>query len=364
MSTLDLFVREVEQTIASGDPERRSRTLRQLTELFVEQASKLKDDHVSIFDEVIIRLAREVDAKARMELAARLADIGNAPVSVVKDLAYDIDLAVAEPVLERSIRLTEDDLLTISGEREQGHLLAVSRRRTLSERVADVLVKRGDQRVVQTVAQNEGAQLSEGTLANLLQKALGDNDLRSVLLKRLDLPAEAPLVLPAPESKEAKTLNPEVTAEMRRMEAALAKLMVCMTNPSASSGRDISLALERLARNAKGKAIEEVRVANWIKWEKIDDALAALAHNADLAAATVVRAYETPAHEPLLLVVRAARFSWNTFKLLLTARDGKVPADVVKISFEGFQQLSVADAQQLGKMMASREAHSAINAAA
>jgi uncharacterized protein (DUF2336 family) len=361
-----LFVREVEQTIASGDPERRSRTLRQLTELFVEQASKLKDDHVSVFDEVIIRLAREVDAKARMELAARLADIGNAPVSVVKDLAYDIDLAVAEPVLERSIRLTEDDLLTISGEREQGHLLAVSRRRTLSERVADVLVKRGDQRVVQTVAQNEGAQLSEGTLASLLQKALGDNDLRSVLLKRLDLPAEAPLVLanPAPESKEAKTSNPEVTAEMRRMEAALTKLMACMTNPSAPSGRDISPALERLARNAKGKAIEEVRVANWIKGEKIDDALAALAHNADVAAATVVMAYETPAYEPLLLVVRAARFSWNTFKLLLTARDGKVPADVVKISFEGFQQLSVADAQQLGKMMASREAHSATNAAA
>jgi hypothetical protein len=41
-----------------------------------------------------------------------------------------------------------------------------------------------------------------------------------------------------------------------------------------------------------------------------------------------------------------------------------VPADVVKISFEGFQQLSVADAQQLGKMMASREPQSATNAAA
>jgi len=115
MSRLNAFVSEVEQTIASGDLERRSRALRQLTELFVEQASKLKDDHVSIFDEVIIRLAREVDAKARVELAARLADIGNAPVGVVKDLAYDIDIAVAEPVLERSVRLTEDDLLTISG---------------------------------------------------------------------------------------------------------------------------------------------------------------------------------------------------------------------------------------------------------
>ena len=367
MSRLNAFVSEVEQTIASGDLERRSRALRQLTELFVEQASKLKDDHVSIFDEVIIRLAREVDAKARVELAARLADIGNAPVGVVKDLAYDIDIAVAEPVLERSVRLTGDDLLTISGEREQDHLLAVSRRRTLSERVADVLVKRGDQRVVQTVAQNEGAHFSEGTLASLVQKALGDNDLRSVLLKRLDLPEEPLRLLgePVEEPKETKKPSPEVTAEMRRMEAALAKLMACMTDPSVPSGRDITPALDRLARTAKGKPIEEVRVANWIKAEKIDEALAALAHNGDLVPATVVRAYETSAYEPLLLVVRAARYSWNTFKLLLSARDGKVlPADVVKTSFESFQQVSVADAQHLAGLIASREAQAATTAAA
>src|SRR5215212_7037695 len=188
MSRLNAFVSEVEQTIASGDLERRSRALRQLTELFVEQASKLKDDHVSIFDEVILRLAREVDAKARIALSARLADIGNAPVGVVKDLAHDSNVSVAEPVLQRSLRLSEDDLLEVADSRDQGHLLAVSRRRTLSERVADVLVKRGDQTVVRTVAQNEGAKLSEGTLASLAQKALGDNSLRSLLLKRLDMP--------------------------------------------------------------------------------------------------------------------------------------------------------------------------------
>jgi DNA recombination-dependent growth factor C len=81
--------------------------------------------------------------------------------------------------------------------------------------------------------------------------------------------------------------------------------------------------------------------------------------------ATVVRAYETPAYEPLLLVVRAARYSWNTFKLLLTARDGKVlPADVVKTSFESFQQVSVADAQQLARLINGREAQAAKTAAA
>ena len=372
MSTLDSFVREVEQAIGSGDPERRSRTLRQLTELFVEQASKLKDDHVSVFDEVIIRLAREVDAKARVELSRRLADVGNAPVGVVKDLAHDVDLAVAEPVLERSIRLDEDDLLAVAGEREQGHLLAVSRRRTLSERVADVLVKRGDQTVVRTVAQNEGAKLSEGTLANLVQKALGDNDLRSLLLKRLDMPGEGLRVLadsalgtkadPAPATDAALSLKPHAVAEMLQMEAALAKLAASMTDPL--SRRDVSAALERLARTANGKAVEEVRVANWIKADRIDDALAALAHNSALPADIIVRAYETSAYEPLLLMVRAARLSWNIFKLLLTTRDGKVPpADLLKTSFESFQQLPVPNPQHLRGLIADQEMAAAIDAA-
>jgi uncharacterized protein (DUF2336 family) len=366
MSMWDSFIKEIQEAIASGDLERRSRTLRQLTELFVEQASKLKDDHVSIFDEVIIRLAREVDARARTELAARLADIGNAPVGVVKDLAHDADIAVAEPVLERSIRLDEDDLLFVAGEREQGHLLAVSRRRTLSERVADVLVKRGDQKVVRTLAQNEGAKLSEGTLANLVQKAMGDNDLRSLLLKRLDLPDEPLRALAgqAPETKEDAPAPAEVTPEMRRMEAALAKLAVAMANPAAPS-RDISQALERVTRTTRGKPVEEVRVTNWIKADKIDDALAAIAHNASLPAETIVRAYDAPAYEPLLFIVRAARLGWNTFKLLLTSRNGKLPsAEVLKTSFEDFQQLSVTNAQQLGRLIASKGGKPAANAAA
>jgi uncharacterized protein (DUF2336 family) len=366
MSTVNSFVKEIEQAIAGGDPERRSGTLRRLTELFVGNASRLKDDHVTVFDEVIIRLAREVDATARIELSGRLADIGNAPANVVKDLAHDADAAVAEPVLERSMRLTEDDLLSVAGLREQDHLLAVSRRRTLSESVADVLVKRGDQRVLRTVVQNDGAKLSARSLASLVQKALADNDLRGMLLKRPDLPGEPLRMLAEPaEAKTAQKPSPEAAAEMRRMEASLAKLMAAMTSPTTPSGRDITFALERLARTAKGKAVEEVRAANWIRADKIDDALAAIAHNAQINPITVVRAYETVSYEPLLLVVRAAGYSWNTFKLLFTARDGKAPpAAVVKTSFEGFQQLSVADAQRLGRLITSREAEAATHAAA
>jgi len=264
MSTLESVVRAVEQAIASGTPERRSRPLRRITDLFVEQAPQLKDDHVSAYDEVISRLARKVDSTDRIELSRRLADIGNAPVGVVKDLAQDADIAVAGPILERSTRLTDDDLIAITEKKTQGHLLAVSRRRSLSERVADALVKRGDQRVVHSVAQNQGAKLSEWTLASLVQKTLGDNALRKAMLQRLDLPSGSlpAYVEPAPRPKSTPRLKSEAVAEMRRVETVLEKLGALLTAPP--SQRDISPAIEHLARTASKKGVQEVRVASWI----------------------------------------------------------------------------------------------------
>jgi uncharacterized protein (DUF2336 family) len=364
MSTLESVVREVEQAIATANPERRARPLRRVTELFIEQAPKLKDDHVSAFDQVIIRLAREVGGKERSELSQRLADIANAPVGVVKDLAQDADLAVAEPILERSSRLSDDDLVAIAAQKEQGHLLAVSRRQALSERVTGVLVERGDQRVVQAVAENKGAKLSGGTLASLAKKAAGDSNLRSALLKRVDtpqgdLPAFAGAAL---ETKQAPKPKPKPTVETQRLEAALSKLAASVTGRPPS--RDISGAVERIARTANAKGIQEVRVANWIKADKIDDALAALVHNSGLPATTIVSAYESTDYEPLLLMVRAARLSWNIFKLLLTARDGQVPpAELVKASFESFQQLPVTSPQQLEELLAEQKAALASDAA-
>ena len=93
-------------------------------------------------------------------------------------------------------------------------------------------------------------------------------------------------------------------------------------------------------------------MANWIKANKMDAALAAIAHNAGLAGAAVVAAYEAESYEPLLVIVRAARLSWNSFKLLFTARDGQaLPGDVLKSSFEIFQQVPIVHAQKLGRLL-------------
>ena len=70
-------------------------------------------------------------------------------------------------------------------------------------------------------------------------------------------------------------------------------------------------------------------------------------------------------YEPLLVIVRAARLSWNTFKLLFTARDGQaLPGDVLKSSFEIFQQVPIVHAQKLGRLILEQKAGPAAGAAA
>src|SRR5262245_33132907 len=106
------FIDEVESAIASGDTARRSGALREVTKLFVAQSSALSQAQVNVFDEVISRLARDIEFKARVELSENVADVQKAPRQVVRQLAFDHDIAVAGPVIERSNGLDDNDLVT------------------------------------------------------------------------------------------------------------------------------------------------------------------------------------------------------------------------------------------------------------
>jgi len=187
MDMLVSLVSDVEDAVSNGDPGRRVETLRRMTDLFIEQAPHLADLHVAVFDEVILRLARGIEFRVRIELSERLAGMSNAPHEVLRDLAFDDEIAVARPVLERAAVLGDEDLAAVAAQKSQEHLLALCRRAQLSERVTDILVDRGDERVVCAVAGNEGASLSERALCALVEKARGDETLQAALEGRASL---------------------------------------------------------------------------------------------------------------------------------------------------------------------------------
>lgn len=360
VAKLGSFVGEVERAIASGDAAKRVATLRKMTDLFTEQASVLAEDHVEVFDEIFIRLSRSLEFRARVELADRLADVTNAPAATIKDLAADDDIGVARPVLERSARLTESDLIVIAERKGQGHLLALSRRSILPERVTDILVDRGDERVVRSVAGNEGARFSKRAFSQLLGKVKADPELRTILRSRQDLPADAMRKLTeiAGEAIRERLVDEMGEGAGEAVSAALEGVAAELATKPRSEVLlgDFADAAQRVAALAQHETIAEDRIEAWIREGQLAVALAAMAHLADIPVEMVARAYHAPNYDPLLFIVRSLRFGWGTFKLLLTHKAGRaLPSDLARSAFESFQQLSVQTAQRVVKFTVAQE---------
>lgn len=362
VGTLVSVVTEVEAAVASGDSAMRVAMLRRMTDLFSDDAGRLNESQVAAFDEVILRLSRDVETRARVELSERLSDIANAPRKVVRHLAYDSSIDVAGPVLERSTRLHENDLVQIASERGQGHLFALSRRSSLTERVTDMLVTRGDQTVVRSVAGNDGAQFSELGFTRLTQRAREDEVLGSTLDRRGDIPPaiRAQLVALA-EERARRTLSADFDAG-----AAASATARAARNLRGDDDDDLAAAIaivDARSRLGPGIGVEEADVAAWIQEGKVTAALVGLARVAGVPPAMAVRAHRATHYDPLLFLVRSVRFGWGTLKLLLTAKTGKAPdADTSRSAFEAFQGLSISTAQRVVRFTAVRE-HAGANQA-
>ena len=88
------LIPELEEVVQHGSRQKRVETLQRITALFLDGARSYNDQHVGLFDDVFGILIEEIEAKARAELANRLAPVSNAPVNVLRRLAHDDDIAV------------------------------------------------------------------------------------------------------------------------------------------------------------------------------------------------------------------------------------------------------------------------------
>src|SRR5215469_17991998 len=138
------LLEQLEEAVAQKDIRYRAETLRRVTDLFLAGAGTFSLDQVALFDDVLGRLVEEIDVTARAAFGMRLADVEAAPPRVMRWLALDDAIEVAGPVLARSASLDDATLVEGASHKSQQHLLAISRRTTLSAAVTDVLVTRGN----------------------------------------------------------------------------------------------------------------------------------------------------------------------------------------------------------------------------
>ena len=187
------LILELDSVLSRATAAWRNTTMRRLTDLFLLDAGSYSEDQVAVFDDVISRLIEKVDRRTLVDLAARLAEIGNAPVNVVRTLARHNDLQVAGPLIEKSSVLTDADLTEIA-DKDRRDLVVLSmiaaRPHQLSAIVTDVLIRRGNAALARKLLDRADAVISEASFARMVTSVGTDKEFATAIAKREDLPAE------------------------------------------------------------------------------------------------------------------------------------------------------------------------------
>jgi len=155
--------------------------------LYRIQGSYLNERERALMQEILRRLARDVEMAIRIALAERLADDTNAPHDLILLLADD-RIEVARPVILRSPLLTETDVLRMIGECGTGHQEAVASRPHIGEAVSDALARLETESVLTNLLNNITAKIAPHTFETLVEKSRQISGLQDPLTKRKDLP--------------------------------------------------------------------------------------------------------------------------------------------------------------------------------
>lgn len=350
MRALDNLIGDVEGCIARASGSQRDQTLSRITDLLVHDAPKLGYTQIGLFDDVLGRFAPQITVAARALLAERLADLRNAPPKTIRLLALDAEIAVARPVLTRSPRLADQDLMEVAQCRGREHQAAISCRRHVSEMVTDLLVADGDGSVRRAVAANPGARLSPMTTATLVSESREDDELAECLGTRPDLkPEDADrLVSILKENARARILAALPPGDETERAATDRQRQNTFAAYEAASAAVSAL--------LNGREITEADLASLTATNRLPEAVCAVSLLTNLPVRTVDRVFQQSDSDLLLILAKAHNWSWRTVRLLLNVRDpGLAERNQLRAAESTFEGLATTTARRVVQVLASRE---------
>jgi uncharacterized protein (DUF2336 family) len=341
---------ELISPVAGATAKHRLRIIDRVADLFAAGSRSYSDEQISLFDDVLRRLTADIEVKARAKLAHRLAVIDKAPPVLIRSLAFDDAIEVAEPVLVHSERLTDDDLVENATTKSQDHLYAIAQRLKLSEKVTDVLVERGDQRVVHKVVKNKGARFSLAGFGKLTTRARYDRKLTLALGERSDLPRQYFLkLLEAASSKvraKLEAANPQLVAAIRDTVDDVA---TAMQHEVREGSRAHAVAVREAKRRFNVRPITEASVHGPAHAQDFEKTVVALARLGVFPVDLVERALLDEGEDMLLLLAKAAGCSWTTARemLVMFAANRNLQPDDITVAFERYRKLSQQTARNI-----------------
>ncbi|MGN1286022.1 MAG: DUF2336 domain-containing protein [Bradyrhizobium sp.] len=341
------IIAELEDAVRDGTSAKRVQTLRQVTDLFLNDGDRLNDEQVKVFDDVLCLLVARVETRARAELSKRLAPLDYAPFDVIHHLAWDDDIGVAGEVLTHSSRLSNAALREIASSKGQDHLFAISARENLPASVTDVIIDRGEDKVIRRLAKNAGAEFSDNGYSTIVARAEGDDELVEILGLRIDIPAKLlrDLLLRAKETVRARLL---AIASPRAREEISQVLNDIAQEEAAAPRRNYGIAEELVKLMKQLNELDDVAVYKFAEDGKFDEVTVALAVLNDMPIAMIERLMLGLRSDLLLIPCRSAKLNWPTVEAILRKRPLPHAIDhaTLEIAQRDYRRLSLETAQR------------------
>lgn len=318
MTAQESLIDQLEDAVSGKSLARRADMLKRVTDLFLCSSGPHSRAEIDLFDEVMTRLIDTVEVAARAQFGDRLADVADAPGNVMRLLAFDRAIEVAGPVLSRSERLSEEDLIRNAETMSQEHLLAISKRRELKEGLTDVLITRGNRAVLVSTATNSGCRFSPFGVSSLVERAGSDNTLALSIWARRDIPRQQMVKLFRRASEglrlQLEVANPSAVGSIRAAITLASERVQALGRAGSPDFRHLSGYLKELhsSNNLDESVLDEL-----VRQENFDGVAAALSLMCDLPIGAVERALAQGHHEQILLFAKAAGLSWNTTLALI-----------------------------------------------
>jgi uncharacterized protein (DUF2336 family) len=173
---------------ANPDGTRREDIYLAVASLYRSQGPMLSERERAIMREIMLRLTRDVEMAIRISLAEHLADDASAPLDLILMLCDDT-IEVARPIILRSRRISDQDLLKFVAAASTAHQTACAERPDISEPLCDALSRSDCEPVLIALVRNATARIAAPTFETLVEKSRRIASLQEPLVRRGDLPS-------------------------------------------------------------------------------------------------------------------------------------------------------------------------------
>ena len=348
----------LDDIVERGDPQRRAKAIRQISELFVQGADRFGPEHVSLFDGILTGLVPETAIGTRAELAERLAAVANAPPVLVHQLIHADEIVIAGPLLRCSPLIGEPTLIDIARGKGQEHLLAISGRPSLSTGVTDVIIRRGDREVVRSVAGNAGARFSPTGYTGLVKRAGDDGILALTVGQREDI---SPALLEQLLATSADVVRRRMfDAANSARKAAINKTMMQITGGSkqAAPSRDFSAAQRAVISRHQAEGLHQATLLELAKAHNYEESVAMLSAMSGVRISMVETLMTGERNDPILIMGKALGLEWATVRALILLRLGpnRTPsATDIEMARVNFERLVPSTAERVMNFWKARQ---------